>query len=541
MLNKRLLTGLLLVFMFLTFGLIARDYAQAQSQYANKIGDEVLETLKSKGEARVVIALVEPAILKNQKPDLVQVREDVASLQAGVLANLETGKFTLTHQYQAIPALAGNILDESVLYQLAANPAVRKIDLDVGGSGHLATSVPLIGADTWHTAGNTGGGVVVAVLDSGLDTDHSDLAAGLIHQACFLDDDGSINGVGLCPNGSDRQTGPGAAEDDAGHGTHVTGIVASRGNQSSVGVAPGANIVSIKVTAGPSFSGTFYYFSEIVAALDYILNVRTDVKVINMSFGTFAQFVGDCDNATSWNMAGATAINNLRAQGVIAFASSGNNGSDTEMGSPACLSNVIAVGATDNSDNLATFTNSNTSTDILAPGVSILSSAMGNSTTTASGTSMASPHAAGCAALLIAGGEATTPDQIETRLETSSTKIFNPNNGLIFPRIDCNFPAVTSVEISGPAAGFPDYGYTFSATSNPITATLPITYTWQATGQSPVVQTTELSTSIAFGWEITGTKTITVTAENLGSTVMDTHTIQILDIFSQIFLPLILR
>jgi subtilisin family serine protease len=112
-------------------------------------------------------------------------------------------------------------------------------------------------APTRCTRGIAGNGIVVAVLDSGVDTDHSDFAGAIIHQECFLDNGGSIDGHGRCPNGSDRQSGADAAEDDAGHGTHVTGIIMSHGVRSSVGVAPGAKIVAIKVTAGPSFSGVF--------------------------------------------------------------------------------------------------------------------------------------------------------------------------------------------------------------------------------------------------------------------------------------------
>jgi subtilisin family serine protease len=161
------------------------------------------------------------------------------------------------------------------------------------------------------------------------------------------------------------------------------------------------------------------------------------VQIINMSLGTTATFAGDCDNTTAWNMAGAAAINTLRSRGVIAFASSGNNSSGTYMNSPACLSNVISVGATNNADTVASFSNSNSSTDIMAPGVGILSSGLLNGTSTASGTSMASPHAAGCAALLIQAGEAVTPNQLEARLESSSVQVIDSTNGLQFPRIDC--------------------------------------------------------------------------------------------------------
>lgn len=433
-LRKLLVMG----WLWVSVGFLGGAQAHPADGHREKIGPGVLDTLRSDGSANVVIALVPPEAAKASHPDLSLLRAEIARSQQEVLSVLDAKDYAGRYAFRSVPALAGKVKSEAALQRLAAHPHVAKIDLDVGGRGGLATSVPLIGADLRHAQGNTGAGVVVAVIDSGLDRDHDDLAGDLLHEECFLDNDGAIDGFGLCPNGSDRQSGPGAAEDDAGHGTHVTGIITSGGVRAPVGVAPDAGVVAIKVTAGPSFSGTFFFFSEIVAALDYIIdNPQLGIRVINMSLGTFAMFPGDCDASTSYNMAGAAAIDTLRAGGVIAFASAGNSGSGTEMTSPACLSDVISVGATDNSDVVAPFSNSNASTDVFAPGVSILSDAIGNTTTLASGTSMASPHAAGCAALLIQSGEATTPDEIETRLETSPVHVTDPTNGLSFPRIDC--------------------------------------------------------------------------------------------------------
>lgn len=402
-----------------------------------KIGKGVSQEIAANGFANVVIALAEP----KTPPGLVnmpKMKNEIALMQSAVLAGVDGDGYVGKYAFNSVPALAGALKSEKALNALANNPSVVKIDLDVGGEGHLASSVPLIGADLRHGLGNSGSGVVVAVLDSGLDTDNPDLADDLIAEACFADNDGSIDGVGRCPNGSDRQTGAGAAEDDAGHGTHVTGIITSNGTSGVVGVAPDADIVAIRVTYGPSFSGAFASFAEIIAALDYIIdNPGLGVQVINMSIGTNALFTGDCDAAAAWTIAGSTAINTLRANGVIAFASAGNNGSTTQMSAPACFSNVISVGSSDDSDVPAGTTNSNASTDIFAPGVNVDSSAIGGGTTNASGTSMASPTAAGCAALLIETAEATTPDDIETRLETSAFQVNVPGNGLSFPRIDC--------------------------------------------------------------------------------------------------------
>jgi len=531
---------LMLVIALAVPNLGARGGQTALAQGGEKVGPGVRAAVQA-GGARVVIMLMEPAILSAAPTALPQVRAAVAAVQEAVLANVKPADFVEGMRFQAVPALAGTVLTEAGLDQLAAHPSVRQIDLDVGGTGHLDVSVPLIGADEWHALGNTAENVVVAVLDTGIDTDNTDLADDLIHQACFLNFDGTIDGVGLCPNGSDRQIGAGAAEDGAGHGTHVSGIVTSGGVNASVGVAPGADIVAIKVLDNSSFAGSFFSFAEIVAALDYVLNNRPDVQVINMSLGTYSTFVGDCDASFP---SGVSVISSLRANGVIAFASAGNNGSGTEMSAPACLSNVIAVGATDDFDNVASFSNSNASTDLMAPGVSINSSAIGNGTVTASGTSMASPTAAGCAALLIAAGVATTPDDIEAWLEASPITVTDTTNGLSFPRLDCTPPAVApeSVALSAPGVGFAGVPFVAGAQVAPVTTTLPLTYTWEATGQAPITHTSVLTLSdgVAFTWALTGTQAITLTAANAWGVVSATAVITLVEGIPS-YLPVVMK
>ena len=446
------------------FGLLAQD----------KIGAGVLAAVRTGSAPQVVIALEVPGSPNEHARDLPGLQRSVAAVQQTILAVLGVAGFTPGRQFRLVPALAGRLRTELALTLLVANPRVRRVDLDVGGTGALGTSVPLVGASARHASGNDGEGVEVALLDTGLDTDHPDLASAVLQQACFGDANGAIDGIGFCPNGSDRQTGTGSAEDDAGHGTHVSGIITSDGTVSDAGIAPGAGIVGIKVLDNCSFAGCFYFFSEIVAALDYIIanNATLGVQVINMSFGTGALFAEDCDNSTAFNMAGAAAINTLRSMGVLAVASAGNNGAGASMTSPACLANVIAVGASDNADNVTVFSNSNASTDVFAPGEGILSLALGGGTAIATGTSMSSPHVAGCAALLIESAEATTPDALEARLEASPVQVTDPRNGLSFPRLDCspaanNPPAVsaggpysgvegTAISLSGATASDPD-------------------------------------------------------------------------------------
>ena len=412
---------------------------------------------------------------------------DARAVQDRVLGAVGAG-VTVRHRYRTIPAFVARVASAEGLERLAADPSVRKVDLDEGGgTGTLANVVPKIGANTLHAGGTRGAGVTVAVLDSGYDRDHPDLAGAGIYEACFGEDFAG----GFCPNGTTRQTGAGAAEDDAGHGTHVTGIVTSNGTVSSVGVAPQSSVVAIKVTDNCSFAGCFYTFSEITAGLDHITaHPELGVDVVNMSLGTSALFTGDCDSATSWLMAGSTAVANLRAAGVLTFASAGNNGSTTQMTAPACLRNVIATGATTLSDTVASFSNTGATTDLLAPGVNVVSDGIGGGTATASGTSMASPAAAGCATLLKQRTSASV-SEIEAALE--STGVAVQRGALTFPRINC-LAARDALNVAPTANAGPDQSLPKTATFTNVDGSgstdpegLPLGYVWTQIGGDPVV------------------------------------------------------
>jgi len=464
-----------LVFLALAVGLVVLVLSQGgppsvRAQPQAQVGQEVIDLLQTQPEVEVVIALSLPPTLQAlpSRPgpvDVAVLKSEVASLQNSVLAGLGPSDFALQRQFEAVPAMMGAVT-KSGLQKLLALPNVRRIDLPAGGAVHLTESVPLINADDMHTAGYTGAGVVVAVLDSGVDPTHVDLAGDLLSpEECFeIGADLVVNGVGGCPNGSDRQSGVGAAVDGNGHGTNVTGIITSDGTSSPKGVAPDADIARYRVVDN---NGVFWDFTyDIVGALNDIIVNRPEVDVINMSLGTDALFTGNCDNANAWTMAGAAAINTLRANGVISFASSGNNGSGTQMSAPACLSGVVSVGATYDAnqatysgyctdvnpvvDQVACFTNSDPQTDIMAPGCRTTSTGNGGGNSTYCGTSQASPHAAACAALFLDANPALTPDRIESRLETSSVWVTDTTNGLSFPRIDCYAP---SIAVGGIAEG----------------------------------------------------------------------------------------
>ncbi|HEU4760297.1 MAG TPA: S8 family serine peptidase, partial [Dehalococcoidia bacterium] len=281
--------------------------------------------------ADVLVVLRAPAALSAVPPDRQTLKVQVEELQQRVLNHLPPADFSLRYRYEAMPALAG-AASPRALRILQTHPDVVAVWPDIVLSGALSQSVPLINADDVHALGLTGAGTVVAVIDSGIDTDHPGLAGSLVHEECFM---AYPLLSSRCPNGQTRQSGPGAAEDDLGHGTNVTGIITGSGTVAPTGVAPGAYIVAIKIIDNSNALG----LSDLTAALDHILADHPEVDLINMSLGTFGSFPpGTCESA-------AAPYNALRAAGALPFAAAMNQGTKNGMGLPACIGSVMSVGA----------------------------------------------------------------------------------------------------------------------------------------------------------------------------------------------------
>ncbi len=360
--------------------------------------------------------------------------------------------FKLDHRFETVPALSGwiNQSGYSDVQNASASGEVdiiQSIDPDVSGAaqplisvdsggGGLLDSVPLIRADKVHELGITGRNVEVAVLDTGIDSDHPDLVDSLVSEQCFC----STSTSGCCPDGTSVQSGAGSAEDDHGHGSHVAGIITSNGTISSVGVAPDSLITMIKILDS---SNRFYSTSQIVAALDWLNVNRPDLSVVNMSLYTNATFTGVCDNAYAWTRALYLAVQNLVAKDVLVVAIAGNNSTAGIITAPGCLSNVIAAGASDKNDIPAAFSNSHPEVDYFAPGVNIVSADLGGEISGWSGTSFASPHVAATGALIRQAYPGTTNSEIIQVLTATGVPITDWN-GLTRPRINA-YDALSAV------------------------------------------------------------------------------------------------
>jgi major intracellular serine protease len=218
----------------------------------------------------------------------------------------------------------------------------------------------------------TGENVVVAVLDTGIDYEHPDLA----HKV--------VDGISLVP-------GEKTYMDGHGHGTHVAGIIAAQG--SLLGVAPGAKLLAVRVLDNHGQGS----YGNIARGIEWAIKWRGSqgerVNIINMSLG------GPIPNS-SLHKRILEAIN----EGITVVCAAGNEGdgtsSEREISYPAYYSETIAVGAVDLQTRIANFSNSNDRIDVVAPGVDTYSTYPGKRYVKLSGTSMATPHIAGSAALI---------------------------------------------------------------------------------------------------------------------------------------------
>lgn len=280
--------------------------------------------------------------------------------------------------------------------------------------------------EAWDTqSGSTD--IVVAVIDTGIDYAHRDLAANAWTNAAEaggtagVDDDGNgfiddVHGYDFCSYGQARDSDP---ADDHGHGTHAAGIVAAAGNNGLdiAGVAWNAKVMPIK-HANSSGEGT----TEDAADAIYYA-VANGADILSMSWGSM--FPSDLlRNAVAF----------AESQGVLNVAAAGNDNRDY-LFYPGRYYDVLNVGATDSNDEKASFSNYCCWIEVAAPGVDILSlraaglpmgTPYDNYTTTASGTSMACPYAAGVAALVLSQHPAFTPDEVRSVLKMTADSFDSP-------------------------------------------------------------------------------------------------------------------
>ena len=385
------------------------------------------------------------------------------ALKAAVHSEVADMNLEVMTDYPVLPIMHMRINSAQALDKLSRHNKVLSIDENKPHQKYLAQSLPLIERTNAQVSTYNGEHATVAVLDTGVNYKHalfgSCSAPGenckVVYAQDFASSDGSL--------------------DDDGHGTNVAAIV--------LGVAPAAKIAALDVFRPDGYA----YSSDLINAIDWCVTNKAiyNIASINMSLGG-GQYYGPVNPSDSWGAAIQRAVD----AGIVVAAASGNSGYTNSMGLPAAYSNVVSVGAVYDSnfggikwsscsdastaaDKVTCFSNSASFLTMLAPGALITAAdvIMG-------GTSQATPHVAGAAAVLRSAYPNDTASQTVTRLRQGTT-VTDPRNSIGTPRLNLatavgdasGYTLVTSVSPAGTGEITPANGLFLPGTKVTLTAT----------------------------------------------------------------------
>lgn len=461
----------------------------------------------------------------------------------------------VSNVFTIIPAISGR-LPAKAIEALKNNPQVEVVELDYvvqaleySAENELGNSwgAEHINADAALAAGYSGEGVKVAVLDSGVNFNHADLSDNF---------DFSANELGY-----DFVSDDFFPEDVYGHGTHVAGILAAASNGFGVvGVAPNAQIVALRVL-DENGEGTA---SRIIEALQWIQNYNaahpdSPIRITNNSYGT----------GSNSSQLGA-AFDVLASSGVLHIGSAGNEGSvagnGNNVGYPARYDSVVAVAAVDKNNQRASFSSTGSDVEIAAPGVAVLSTwkdgtnfagpqpfsfagYAGEYFIEANGTSMASPHVAGVAALLMAADPSYTAEEVRNKMNQTALDLGDAGKDKLYGYgvVDASLALGIGPIANNPPVAYDQIVKTTQNTSVAITLIAadpegdPLTYTIASgpangtvTGSGPDITytpNTDFTGTDTFTYEVTdsarSTDTATVTV-NVAPTVTPERTVDLI-------------
>jgi subtilisin len=305
------------------------------------------------------------------------------------------------HTYNLLPVALVELTDKQ-FNGLSHHPKIKAVEYnaEVKALGQTVPwGIPHVQGTNSHSAGYTGSGVKVAILDTGIDKTHEDLSANVKGgYSVFTDAENSD-----------------PYNDGNGHGTHVSGTVAGLNNTLGViGVAYDADLYAVKVLDNGG-SGSYAGIAE---GIEWAVN--NDMDIINMSLG------GSSDSSIleEW-------CNTAYNSGLLVVAAAGNSGNkggkNDSVGYPAKYESVIAVAAIDKNNNRASFSSTGPAVELSAPGVDVLSTVPGNQYDSYNGTSMASPHVAGVAALVWAAKPGLSNVQLRQLLRDTAVNLGSSN------------------------------------------------------------------------------------------------------------------
>ncbi len=417
------LTGMIVLVIALLALLAASPLRAAPSAQSPFDLSSLTGQAQAKGRVRVIVSLkvaFQPEDNFARPQDAQNQRQTIQRAQGSLLQKMAGSNLTLVAQFKYIPALTVEV-DAAALAKLAALPEVAALTADQAVPPALASSIPVIGADDAWAAGFTGLDQTVVILDTGVDKNHPFFTTNgqkVVAEACYSSNVPTEGASSVCPGGATESTAPDSGANcsltigGCDHGTHVAGIAAGNDNGVNIGVARDATLIAIQVfsrfddgltpgaptpcaDAGTATPCALSYPTDQIKALERVFELRQsfNIAAVNMSLGG-GQFFAPCDNQPI-----KAAIDNLRTAGVATVIAAGNNGFTNSISTPGCVSSAVSVGATDDTDNVAVFSNIASFVSLLAPGVNIDSSIPGG-VASFNGTSMAAPHVAGAGAVL---------------------------------------------------------------------------------------------------------------------------------------------
>ncbi len=283
--------------------------------------------------------------------------------------------------------------------------------------------------ELWQGGATTGAGVLVAVIDTGVDDQNPQLAEKV------------LDGGSLLKDKEGKRVEGGGKDDLVGHGTKVAGIIAaSRSDRTGfVGIAPGAKVLSIRQNDAEG-NGDVHSLVEAVNSA-----VAQGAKVINIS--------QDVRGAADTRFVGyeelKAAVDNAESRGVVVVASSGNDGKKGDT-YPAAFRTVLAVGASDRNNERTYFSQYGDFVDVAAPGVDMLSTVPRGGQCVDNGTSFAAPYVAGLAALLVGAHKDWKPSQVRAWIEQTAQRTDHKSNEYIGWGVVDPVKAVTTAPAAPP-------------------------------------------------------------------------------------------
>lgn len=444
------------------------------------ISGELASHVSARGSASVIVGVAATAVpegildgtaISVQRAALARTLDDVTA--RAVSAGIEVGE-----RFTTVPYFTARV-DAGSLRTLAALPGVTSIHENEAFSAQLLDTVPLVGAPPSWSAGATGAGWTVAVVDTGIDKTHPFLAGKVTSEACYSGGGGTLppGFSSVCPGGVFQSTAvdsgvPCTPDAFCAHGTAVAGVAAGANGAAGLnGVAPGANLISIQVTTRlencvpGGISCLIFVESDLIRALERILvlagpgNVN-GVAAVTTSVGS-GRFLSQvtCDALFAPIKA---AIDNLRSLQIPVIVAAGNATYTDGLFAPACISSAVSGGATTKADAMAWYSNRAPFLSLVAPGGdgltdagAIVTSLPGGAYGLANGTSMAAPHIAGAWAMLKQAVPGATVSQVRAALRGTGAMIPDAATGQGHPRLNVNAARLALTAGPGGAPGAP--------------------------------------------------------------------------------------